>query len=118
MWHSRDPPPVPWAEQRREKEPLTPLSLTLLVFQANTTALLSEVLLRKTRRHALLRSGIFPTQIWWCDKVAACRKEGETPESNREGRWHAGKGSHTFILRLYSKAQEKNNEKKYIYMSR
>lgn len=79
----------------------------MLVFQVNTTALLSEMLLRKTSRDTLVQSGIFPTQILWCDKVAACRKEGETRESNSEGRWHTGKGSHTFIFRLYSKVQEK-----------
>lgn len=75
-----------------EREGLTLLSLQVLICQANTTVLLSEILLRKMSRLALAQSGIFPKQIPLWDKVAAYRKQSETRRNSRKGRWDVAIG--------------------------
>lgn len=79
-------------------------SLQQLICQANTTALFFKILLRKTSRSALVQSGIFPRQSLRQDKVAACRKQGET---RREGRWDLAIGegqshSHLQVIQQFT----------------
>lgn len=79
-------------EKAAEERGLTLFSLQVLICQANTTDLLSEILFRKTSRRALVQSGIFPKQILWCDKVATWRKPGETRRNSKEIKWDTAIG--------------------------